>query len=814
MPRDLAHLQLAVWHEPLRRRKQGGGGTRGKRADRRQHGERLEEQAETVANVLREQTDRTPEGIRPSYVFKIQINPAYGELDDQTLARMGVRVLARGSDRVLVVAPTDVTLLELRQRFAAYSGRQPGRGSYGVLDAVEAVLPIDREDRRGRRLRDEPVPDNTIVPLDVELWPGENRFETQLRLDEVTQLVQRYNLRVTDIYRSASLCLLRVQADSSLSEALLDVDYVVEVERRPSPSFEMWPIYRSGIADFDIVEPEEPETLTGVVVVDSGVAIAHPLIAPVLGDAQSFVHQDAAEGGVHDVGGHGTPVAGIAIYGDVGECIASGTFIPSARLFSARVLNEHNEYDSDLLVETQITNAVTYFLANYPEARVVNLSLGDVKRVYRDGGYQLRLAAVVDELAYKHRDREVIFVVSSGNAGVDRDSDQLLQDYPTYLINSPERRLIDPATSAIALTVGGLSYGPGNDTHPATPDRVERSVAGDRGFPSPFTRVGWGVGGAIKPDLVDYAGDWRWSAGQIQDEVPRYAGLPSLSGEFAPGNSRLFKTVAGTSFAAPRVANLAARLFQAFPEASSNLVRALIVSSAQVPSSRPASFESIDPCEPQLLQVYGYGQPDFARARWSAENDVCLVAEGALPLDSFCLYEITTLPDDFFSAAGKGHLTVTLAFDPPTRPTRQSYLGVTMEAHLFRNLTPEQVADTIRLWDAEEREGLEGGRLPTRATAMRDRGMNTAVDLAPGVNQRKSGTLQRGGCSVSNATWGYDGKPLVLAVLSRRKWAPESITHQRFAVVVKVSHDATTVNLHAHIRQQARLYQRARLRVR
>lgn len=123
-----------------------------------------------------------------------------------------------------------------------------------------------------------------------------------------------------------------------------------------------------------------------------------------------------------------------------------------------------------------------------------------------------------------------------------------------------------------------------------------------------------GVNGAIKPDVVDSAGDCRFQNGSIRDQ-PVYAGIPSISKKFAPPEGRLFRMVAGTSFAAPRIANLAARLFRQFPSASSNLVRALIASSARVPDSRPQSLESLDVTDTQIQRLYGYGQPSYERAR-------------------------------------------------------------------------------------------------------------------------------------------------------------------------------------------------------
>lgn len=817
MARDLEHFSLAAWKEPLPRRKQGGGGGRQTRGDRRKHGDDLEKQAQELAVAFAERRRTAPQGINPKNVFKLQLNKTYGDLDEDLLGRMGMHLLARNDKRAVVVFPESADLEALRQRIAQYSGRVPDGSQYAELDAIEEIVPLGPEDRRGARIRQRPLEPGETAPLDVELWHGGDIQECRRRIREIRAFLEGRNLRVTDDYVGTSLCLLRAQVTALVLDDLLAIDYVKEVDRRPEPSFELLPVIRAELDDL-VDQVEAPaEDLIGVLVVDSGVAGGHPLLGPVLGDAQVFPDPERVRvrGGAEDAhdGGHGTGVAGIAVYSDVGECIATRAFRPTARLFSARVTDENNEYDPDTLIEHQLQEAVAYFLNNYPAVRVINISLGDERLPYEEGSYQFRFAAMIDELAYQYRDREVLFVVSAGNAKpMDLTPDEVLTHYPRYLLEDPRRRIIDPATAAIALTVGGLAYGSGRVPGTNGDEWVHRLVAGDRGYPSPFTRTGWGINGAIKPEVVEFAGDWRYNSGRIGDE-PQHAGIPSASRNFAPPEGRLFRTVVGTSFAAPRVANLAARLFRDLPGASSNLVRALIASSAKIPEARPPGFETKEAFDPDALRLYGYGQPDYRRARFSAENDVLLLADEVIGVDSFRLFTVPALPREFLTARGKGYISVTLAFDPPTRHTRSdSYLGVRMEAKLFRNSTHEAVADAIRALTKDEAK-IFGKNKPTVGSLKKDLGVAIEVDLRPGVNARKVGTLQRGIATVSNTAWQYDGGPLILAVVCQRKWAQQSIETQRFAVVVSLSHDDPGVNLHAHVRQHARMYQRARVQV-
>ena len=84
-----------------------------------------------------------------------------------------------------------------------------------------------------------------------------------------------------------------------------------------------------------------------------------------------------------------------------------------------------------------------------------------------------------------------------------------------------------------------------------------------------------------------------------------------------------------------------------------------------------------------------------------------LLAEEEIELDSFQLFTLPGLPKEFMSIQGEREITVTLAFDPPTRQTRgDSYLGVRMYAHLFRNVSPDALMKRLKAMTAEEREML------------------------------------------------------------------------------------------------------------
>src|SRR5215475_7903064 len=433
MARNLDHLELPPWQEQFPRRKRGGGG-QPERADRREHGRRLAEQANQVANRLQQRPAVYPRGINPKFIFKLQLHPK-GNLNEEELQRMGLRLLARDASRVIVVFPDEATFNELRRRLSEYANEE----KYTNLAAIDAIQELSSEDRIGRRLRENPLAADETASLDIEFWHPGAREECQKQIVEIRSYLEGQGLRVTDQWIGESLCLIRARVNHDALRQLLEIDYVKEIDRRSSPAFEMLDLVRAELPDYKIEEVAQDD-LVGVLIIDSGVAGLHPLIRPALGDAQVFPDRlrekimGGAEDGDDKTGGHGTAVAGIAVYGDVGDCVANRTFRPLVNLFSARVTDSNNEYDEDELIEHQLDEAVEYFLEHYPSVKVINISLGDDRLVYSDGGYQFRLAAAIDEIAWKHRDREIVFVISAGNFFPEHLSDEdAKQNYPDYL---------------------------------------------------------------------------------------------------------------------------------------------------------------------------------------------------------------------------------------------------------------------------------------------------------------------------------------------------------------------------------------------
>ena len=784
----LPHLILPRVEYELVRRKTGFGLNPAR--EYRTHGRRLRNQLDTVLHRFR--TVRLPRGINPDLILRVQLNHEAG-LDEEMWERCGLTLLSIDENKTLILFSSDEELAGFNRRLEEYQAgptreKQKSSPHSGLFSCIDEIGVVQPEDRIGRLVRmagittPENFQANESYTVDVELWDLGVRQLCRQRLNEIRTYIESCNGRVTDDYFGESMVLFRTQCRGEVVRALLEIQSVALVDLPPQPSLTIGEYLDLGIHDFPDIDPPD-ETAPSVTVLDSGLVSAHPLVAPAVGEATTI---PARWGDGTDEHGHGTMVCGLALYGDVEKCIEERSFVPQLTLYSGRVVNAQCEFDDESLITSQMRDAIEYFRNTY-DCRAFNLSLGDGRLTY-NGGKVSPWASVLDTLT---RELDVVIVVSAGNYIHQPDAngtpDEHVQDYPRYLLRN-EARIIEPATGAIVLTVGSLS-----DKADVPPGFAENSVAfrpiALPGQPSPFTRTGLGLGGAIKPELCSPGGNTAYD-GLLRDvrNNVRELSVVSLNREYL---NRLFETATGTSFATPKITHMAARLFGTFPDASANLIRAFLVASAKVPEP---SLNLLEPLGTgTVYRVCGYGCPDLETAWASDENRVVLFSEAELGLDNFHIYEVP-IPEELIVTNGTRRISVTLSFDPPVRHSRFDYLGTKMSFRLIRGRSLEEVvrAFTPRAKD----ETVE----PLRSDNCR---------MHPGPRSREGGTLQRAVFTMRRAPQRDYGDTYYLVVRCEKKWAREEHEPQRYAVVVVLEH-SVDVNLYA----RARLRVEAAVRIR
>lgn len=701
--------------------------------------------------------------------------------------------MGQAEDKTLILFSTDTEMRTFRERLNAYqSGPQAARKNaphspiFANIEEIGKIRPVDRIGRlfvaEGLAQPDSFI-DGTVYTVDVELWHTGNQQECRRQVQGISEYVATQGGRVTDHYVGSSLVLIRLKASGRVIKTLLEVDAVAAIDRPPRVSLRVSQQLDISLQDLQ-PSPAPPDNASGICILDSGIASGHPLLAPAIGEATAV---PAQMGNPTDDNGHGTMVAGLALYGDVQDCIQRRQFVPKLWLYSARVLNQDNRFDDEALITTQMRQAIEYFKNTY-DCKVFNASLGD-DRLPFNGGKVSAWASILDHLS---RELNVLIVVSAGNynheSPQEGDDDHHVQGYPGYLLN-PSARIIEPATGCIVLTVGALANSADVPAGAAT-SVTNRPIAQAK-QPSPFTRSGPGIGGAIKPELCELGGNCVYDALTRTTRTLSESAMISLNRDYL---QRLFKADSGTSYAAPRVAHIAAHVWAEFPQGQANLIRALLAASASIPEEAQRILSPIS--SSAVRQLCGYGIPSRDTALRSDSNRVILYAQGELPFDMFHIYEVP-IPDEIYSIDGQRRISITLAFDPPVRHSRLDYLGITMSFRLIRGKSLEEVEAAFKQRGQEDQE-------------VERIGSPYDCPLNPKPTEREGGTLQKASFIMKRRPANY-GDTYFLVIRCQREWALDEDTPQRYATVVSIEHHAQ-VNLYTRI--QSRLQVPVRLRTR
>ena len=661
MEESFPHLRLQR-EEPITERRASGRRIPSVPSDPAAHGLHLSNRLENAKAEAA--TDVGGFDDRPLFQFTVDkgFNPDHlRNISDD------IEVVSQEGDDVVIAFVSTPALESFEARLASLANGEtvPYRQ---VLYALQGIDGWSANDRRGWALDQEGLPADAPFVLDVELWPLEDRPADRTRLWNAFETwLSAEGIAIVDSVRHAGLSLYRVQCDRAQAESLLRHRDVRTVDLPPRYGLDLSLIF-TDIQDLPKVPPP-PHDAPGLVVLDSGLTTGHPLLAPAIGDAQSFLPGKDAE----DEHGHGTLVAGLALYGDVEHVLQGGNFSPRLRLFSGRVLDEKNENQSGF-VENQITEAVHYFNEHYG-CRVFNLSFGDRNKPYL-GKHLKGLSYILDTLT---RELKVLFVVSTGNVPGSRLSGEEWRNrYPAYL-TEPDWSIVEPAPALNALTVGSLArYDRTTNSQRYSKDPAEIPVA-RRGQPSPFTRHGHSVGGAIKPELVAYGGNWAVNTRAGMDILVPNSGLGELSMHHGFAQGRLFADESGTSMAAPHVAHLAGELLARYPDADADLIRALLVAHAAIPEASRELFSDAN----MLRKVCGYGQTDTHALYRSLESSVTLIATEGILNNRHHFYEIP-VPDSFVSGGRRTRdIVVAMAYTPLVRSTRIAYRATRMDFRLI-----------------------------------------------------------------------------------------------------------------------------------
>lgn len=357
-----------------------------------------------------------------------------------------------------------------------------------------------------------------------------------------------------------------------------------------------------------------------ICLLDSGVNNKHPLLSSILPDNRLYTYKSSwgTEDSWED-GGHGTGMAGLALYGDLTIALEQTTNIKIYHgLESFKIINSNDPTDPELYgALTEYACSVPYVaFPNNP--RIFCLAITDKNLAFN--GRPSAWSAAIDKISYGEDFDTKLFIISGGNV----DYMQPHLNANSYPVLNQIESIHDPSQSYNALTVGSYTR----------MDRIDQNVwagaaplAPSGGIsPSNSTSLIWESQWPIKPDIVMEGGNLGVRQGVIMDNITTLKPL-SLDKEF---NNYIFSPFGDTSGAAALASKLAAELLTAHPQLWPETIKALLVHSAEWTETMLDGIDFQNASVEQkrvLLRTFGYGVPIPEKAFYSANNSLTLIAE-------------------------------------------------------------------------------------------------------------------------------------------------------------------------------------------
>lgn len=403
--------------------------------------------------------------------------------------------------------------------------------------------------------------------------------------------------------------------------------------RVPTTEFLDLPPYEQVAWVKDLVQRVQspPADAPSVCILDTGVNRGHELIGLALPASLTLTLEP--RWGVDDRHGHGTQMAGLALYGDLGPVLLSqGRVTLRHRLESVKLFPGPGDTHPPEVYGAVTQEAAARAQVQSPgQGRTLCMAVTSAEG--HEVGTPSSWSSAVDTIAYGTADGERrLMCVSAGNIGLD------------HFIHYPDRNLTecvrDPAQAWNAVSVGAYA-----DRDVVTdPDLSGWSPVAPLGglCPSSPTSVTWNESWPLKPEIVMPGGN------AVRDPTGAHCDFtPSLSllTTHALPLVRQFTVTGETSAATALAARLAALIQAQYPHLWPETIRALLIHSAEwteaMKAQLPQKKRGTGAKKPKksdyarLLRTFGFGVPDAGAALFSAADALTLIAQNEIqPFDT------------------------------------------------------------------------------------------------------------------------------------------------------------------------------------
>lgn len=467
---------------------------------------------------------------------------------------------------------------------------------------------------------------------------------------------------------------------TELGEKLLYIDNLAEL-RKPIEIADFFTnLEKEWEGDFindlrDRVNNQIEQSNVSVCLLDSGVNRVNPLLVDLIQARNLDTINPSWTSSDSYRNGHGTPMAGLIIYGDLTDPLSSRSSINITNNIESIKIIDRIANDPDLYGQITLEAIAIGEIMNPENKRVVCLAVTATPE-HEHLGRPSSWSAAIDQKMFgkiDERNDNTIILVSVGNLS--------FEDRLNYPLSNDDFSIEDPAQAYNAISIGAYT----------NKDRIDITIypgaelLAQRGQMSPCsaTSISWDKKWPKKPDVVFEGGnDAILYSGILDDES-----LKLLStGVGGVGRSWL-TTIADTSSATALASKFTSELYQKYPDLKPETIRALVIHSADwskvmLNNRSLASFSSLE--KSILLSRVGYGIPNLEKAKYSAENSLNIIAErtltpfkyedGRVKTNEFHLFDLPWPTDILLELAESDvKLKVTLSYFIEPNPGNKKY---------------------------------------------------------------------------------------------------------------------------------------------
>ncbi len=517
---------------------------------------------------------------------------------------------------------TAAALTTLERKVEAFRDKETRKGKPQNADLVQSIGRLQPARLRSlwRGPRDAfPAQANAVV--DWEVWLTAD----QTQAFEVAAAAANLHVAADRLYFPEQTVIRVTASRNALAELIRSTPAMVTALAKPAATadfFDSLPVEEQPLWGAELLERtafcDPADNPVHVTLMDTGVTLGHPLLDPALAPEDRFVAK--LGWGPEDVMGHGSGMAGLAVYGDLTTALETAAVIDIPhRLESVKIIPDAGINPHHLL--GAVTRDGIDAAEVSAERRRVFVLATSTSDDHPHDGAPTSWSTELDQLASGRSGLQThprLIVTSAGNVPPRL---HMTANYHA-VCDHHDQEIEAPGQAWNAITVGAY-------TDKAVIDPSVGAPLARAGDLSPYSKTAsWASVWPLKPDFVLEGGNL------LMDRFPpAYAhhDLCLLSTSNTPTGQQ-FATIEATSAATALAGRLAAMTWSLYPTRWPETIRALLVASARWTAPMRAHL----PQNPNkghyepLFQRYGYGVPDLTRAAKSADDAVTLIVEDTI----------------------------------------------------------------------------------------------------------------------------------------------------------------------------------------